>query len=229
MGNFDGHGAPALVGSEVAAPILFDLFGNLQGQQRWFYRPYQVNQRKVCTLSGMVTTDACPKTGTDLYIVGISHSNLCQMHRQVVIDDQTGFRLCSRCRVRRSYHRQPFEIWPPEIATWLDQHGIAVATIPEHNPNCNGVVSGAGPIIRSPTKDTPYKIRAGISLEFQKILLEASVSNQTQQVYWFLDGQLVSSGRPTEKVFIVPVAGKYNLTCTDDEGRSTTQLLRILN
>ncbi|MDP7280941.1 MAG: hypothetical protein QGG39_13800, partial [Candidatus Poribacteria bacterium] len=71
--------------------------------------------------------------------------------------------------------------------------------------------------------------RAGISLEFQKILLEASVSNQTQQVYWFLDGQLVSSGTPTDKVFIVPAVGKHNLTCIDDEGRSTTQLLRILN
>lgn len=229
VGNFDGHGAPALVGSEVAAPILFDLFRNLQGQQRWFRRPYQVNQRKICTLSGMITTDACPKTRTDFYIVGISHSDPCQMHRRVVIDDQTGFRLCSHCRVGRSYQRQTFEIWPPEISTWLNRRGIAGATIPKHNPNCNGVVSGAGPIIRSPTKDTPYKIRAGISLEFQKILLEASVSNQTQQVYWFLDGQLVSSGTPTKKVFIVPTVGKHNLTCIDDEGRSTTQLLRILN
>ncbi len=229
VGNFDGHGVPTLVGSEVAAPILFDLFSTLQNLKNWFRQPYQVTRRTVCALSGMIETDFCPRMKTDFYIVGRSNTKSCQIHQKIMIDLDSGFRLCSHCRLGRPYTFEVFEIWPSSISTWLNSQGITLRQPPQHQPNCKGLVSGLGPIIRSPTKDTPYKIRAGIPLDFQKILLTASVSSQTQKIYWFLNGQLVSSNKPIEKVFIVPIVGKHKLTCIDDEGRANSQTLHILD
>ena len=146
-----------------------------------------------------------------------------------MISHHDGVRLCSHCRADQPYDSKVFEIWPSSIATWLNNQGLDHVQVPKHDPNCRGVVSGLGPIIRSPTKNTPYKIRSGIPLEFQKILLEASVSSQTQKIHWFLNGKLVASHEPTQKVFILPKVGRHNLVCVDDEGRSTSQKLHVLN
>ena len=149
------------------------------------------------------------------------------MHKLITVDDQTGTVLCSRCRIGRTYQQMVFEEWPAEIGTWLSRNGFSIPVIPPHNPDCSSVVAGGGPIIRSPSEDSEYHIRTGVPLEFQKILLEASVSNRTKRIFWFFDGQLIFNGAPSEKVFITPVVGKHSLTCVDDEGRSTSRTLII--
>jgi len=58
-----------------------------------------------------------------------------------------------------------------------------------------------------------------VDLKYQKILLDASVSNRTKKIFWFLDGKLIFSGHPTQKIFITPKIGSHNLMCMDDEGR----------
>ena len=229
VGNFDGHGAPSLVGSEVAAPILFALFNALtnSASNRWFTRPYQVSTREVCALSGMPVSGNCPTTKLDNYISNLSAKAPCRVHKRITIDNETGATLCSHCRIGRFYHQVVYEEWRPEVATWLSKSGFAIQPIPPHNPNCVGVVAGRGPVIRSPSGDSEYHIRAGVNLEYQKLLLAASVPNRTKQVFWFVNGELIFKGAPTESVFYTPVAGTHMLTCVDDEGRSSSRTLVI--
>jgi penicillin-binding protein 1C len=229
VGNFDGHGSPSLVGSEVAAPILFALFNALtnSASNRWFTRPYQVSTREVCALSGMPVSGNCPTTKVDNYISNLSAKAPCRVHKRITIDNETGATLCSHCRIGRFYHRVVYEEWHPEVATWLTRNGFAIQPIPPHNPDCTGVVAGQGPIIRSPSGDSEYHIREGVDLGYQKLLLAASVSNRTKQIFWFVNGELIFKGAPTEPVFLTPVAGRHRLTCVDDEGRSTSRTLVI--
>jgi len=60
-----------------------------------------------------------------------------------------------------------------------------------------------------------------------KLKLATLAYNVTKKIFWFLDNQLIFAGKPTEKVFITPVAGKHRLVCMDDEGRSTETALII--
>lgn len=231
VGNFDGHGTAGLVGSEVAAPILFAIFNAVieRNNARWFDRPNQVQTRRVCALSGMPKSGFCPKTKMDFYITGVSSPDICSTHKPVQIDNQTGMRLCSYCRLGRTYHEEIFEEWNPEIATWLNRSGYMIAKIPQHTPDCNGIISGSVPIIKSPSSETVHQIRSGIPLEYQKILLEASVSNRIKQIFWFLNGELVFRGNPSQKFFLEPIAGEHMLTCVDGEGKSASQTLTILD
>ena len=228
-GNFDGQGTPSLVGSEVAAPILFALFNALPAANRWFTRPYQVSTREVCALSGMPVSDNCPTTKIDDYISNRSVNAPCRLHKQITIDNETGAVLCSHCRIGRSFHHAVFEEWHPAVATWLSKNGYAVQPIPPHNPDCVGVVAGQRPVIRSPSGDSEYHIREGVGLEYQKLLLAASVSNRTKQIFWFVNGELIFKGAPTEPVFLTPDPGRHLLTCVDDEGRSSSRTLVIKN
>lgn len=222
-GNFDGNGVPELVGAETAAPILFSLFSSLEKskQSAWFIQPASVKKRQVCTVSGMPLSKHCASARNEYYLPGISPIQECDIHKVILVDKATGTRLCSHCRIGREYEEKIVEQWPAEIATWMERSGYPMDKIPPHFPDCSQVVSGEKPVIRSPSPDTEYKIRPAVALKYQKILLDASVSNRTKKIYWFLDGKMVFSGDPKEKVFITPKIGPHTVLCLDDEGRSS--------
>ncbi len=223
IGNFDGKGAPALVGAEVAAPILFALFTALEqkSESRWFIQPASVAQRQVCAVSGRPLTENCAVASSELYLPGISPNLPCDIHQSILIDKKTGTRLCSHCRIGRQYEQRIVEQWPAEIATWMERNGFPIEKLPEHFPGCSKLASGDRPIIRSPSDNAEFKIRPSVSLKYQKILLDASVSNSSQKIFWFLDGRLVFHGPPAQKIFITPKIGNHHLICVDDEGRSS--------
>ena len=120
-----------------------------------------------------------------------------------------------------------FEEWPADAATWLAENGFAVSVLPEHNPLCTGTIAGNAPVILSPTEDTTYYIREEIPLENQKIRLTASASSRTQDLFWFLDGELIFQGNAGKQYWLTPAKGKHVLTCVDAEGRSATRPLHI--
>ncbi len=223
VGNFDGKGAPALVGAEVAAPILFSLFTALENSSddRWFVQPTSVSRRQVCAVSGMPLSKNCASAKDELYLPGISPNQECNIHQLILVDKKSGKRLCSHCRIGRKYAEKIVEQWPVEIATWLARNGYPIEKIPEHFAGCSKLASGEKPIIRSPSDNAEFKIRPTVALKYQKILLDASVSNRSKKIFWFLNGKLIYSGAPTQKVFVTPKIGNHNLMCMDDEGRAS--------
>ena len=124
-------------------------------------------------------------------------------------------------------HKKVFEEWPAEAATWLAKNGFAVSVLPKHNPLCTGTIAGTAPVILSPTKDTVYYIRDGVPLAHQKIQLSASTSNRTQQLFWFLDGELIFKGNAGQPYWFTPIKGEHVITCVDAEGRSASRPLHI--
>ena len=223
VGNFDGKGAPALVGAEVAAPILFSIFSGMENplENKWFIQPSNVKRRQICAVSGMPVSKNCVSTKDEWYIPSKSPNQICNIHQLILVDKKTGKRLCSHCRIGREYEERIFEQWPAEIATWLERNGYPIEKIPEHFPACSKLASGEKPVIRSPSANAEFKIRSTVDLKYQKILLDASVSNRTETIYWFLDGKLVFSGNAIQKVFITPKIGRHKLVCMDDEGRAS--------
>ena len=229
VGNFDGKGIPELVGAEAAAPVLFSLFNviNKSQENKWFIQPQTVKRRQVCSVSGMELGKYCASAKDELYLPGISPNLKCTIHQKILVDKKSGKRLCSHCRNGKKYEERIIEKWPVEIATWMERNGFPIDFIPEHYPLCSKILSGNKPIILSPTAKTEYKIRKNVDLKYQKILLDATVSNETKTIYWFLDGKLVFSGKPTKKAFIIPRLGTHHIICTDDQGRSSEVLFTV--
>ena len=255
LGNFDGKGTPLLSGTDAATPILFALFTALTGQDthRWFTKPEQLKTRQICALSGAPISPHCPIHKEGVYIPGISSVAVCAIHKRIYVDETTGYSLCSHCRknsrqpsatssqkdsqyteshatTRTSFNEAQakiFEEWPADAATWLAENGFAVSVLPEHNPLCTGTIAGNAPVILSPAEDTIYYIREGVPLENQKIRLIASASSRTQDLFWFLDGELIFQGSAGQQYWLTPARGKHVLTCVDAEGRSATRPLHI--
>jgi penicillin-binding protein 1C len=228
-GNFDGRSARELVGAEVAGPILFDVFDAISDKDdwRWFAPPYSVGTRKVCAASGMTPNQDCPHMVEELFLRGVSPTTQCRVHRAFYVDQETDYRLSKSDLEGHSYERKIFEIWPPEVATWMERNGYPLQKIPPLLPASQTMMAGTGPVIRSPDATCEYELRRGVSPEYQKILLDASVENSVNKIFWFLDGKLVWSGPPEEKTFVRPQVGEHTLVCEDDHGRSTSMKLVI--
>lgn len=245
LGNFDGKGAPMLSGTDAATPVLFALFTALTGQDthRWYTTPEQLKTREVCALTGAPPSPHCPTRKNDVYIPGISPVKACVIHKRIYVDEVTGYSLCSHCRnlpTRKENRSQDaphqhdtnvqtkiFEEWPAEAATWLVKNGFAMPVLPAHNPLCTGTIAGTAPVILSPTEDTVYYIRDGVPLAQQKIQLSASASNRTQELFWFLDGELIFKGNAEQSYWLTPIKGEHVITCVDAEGRSASRPLHI--
>lgn len=229
VGNFNGTGSPLLSGSQAAAPILFGLFTALSDEKtlQWYNKPATLKTRLVCTLTGLPISTHCPTSTTDVYIPGISAVHECHIHKTIQIDTETGERLCSSCRTGKQFQEETIAVFPAEVATWLNANGFGVPQLPTHNDDCTRLLAGTRPVILSPARDAVYHIRANIPVEYQKIRLAASVSGDTQDIFWFLNGDLIFSGPAVEPSFLTPIAGKHELTCIDGAGRSTRLSLKI--
>lgn len=223
LGNFSGQGAPNLVGAEVAAPILFELMNSIcRGQQiKWFSQPATVDTREVCGLSGQVPGPHCPTLVEEMYLPDRSPDTVCQFHQAVEIDDATGFRLPPHYPGERKSHTQVFVQWPARVGTWMEASGYPIDRLPSLLPDWQGLATGEAPIIRSPSLDCVYRLREGIPAEFQKICFEASAGSDVRKLYWFVDGLLLGTAKPGERLFYEPAVGKHRVVCQDDQGRST--------
>jgi penicillin-binding protein 1C len=229
LGNFSGEGARNLVGAEVAAPILFEIMNYLnRGKQiQWFEKPENVGTREVCSLSGELPGPNCPQVVNELYLVNRVSDKICSMHQAVQVDNRSGYRLPPDYAGKGPTHIQSFIQWPPRVFSWMENNGAKIDRLPPLLPDWQGLLPGSPPIIRSPSMDCQYRLREGIPLEYQKICCEASVSNDVQKVFWFIDGSLLGIARPGERMFYNPKVGRHRVVCQDDLGRSTSFTLMI--
>ncbi|MDD4052324.1 MAG: penicillin-binding protein 1C, partial [candidate division Zixibacteria bacterium] len=91
-GNFSAEGSIAIVGAEIAAPLMLDIFSQLciDGDKEWFRPPRTISSREVCAVSGRVAGDDCPERILEQYIPGVSPMEPCAVHRKILVDTRTG-------------------------------------------------------------------------------------------------------------------------------------------
>ncbi len=229
LGNFSGEGARNLVGAEVAAPILFEIMNYLcRGKQiQWFERPENVGSREVCSLSGELPGPNCPQTVNEFYLIDRTSDKVCSMHQSIQVDNRTGYRLPPDYAGTQPSHAQSFVQLPPRVFSWMESNGAKIDRLPPLLPEWQGLLPGSPPIIRSPSLDCQYRLREGIPIGYQKICCEASVSNDVQKVFWFIDGALLGVAKPGERLFYTPKVGRHRVVCQDNLGRSTLFTLVI--
>lgn len=228
-GNFSAEPSPELVGAETAAPILFDIFTSISSKIEggWFTQPDNIGIRDVCSVSGKLPGPYCPSTIEEYYIRSVSPTSRCDIHQQIIVDSKSGYKMCRFCSSGKECDHKVYEIWPPEISTWFKKTGFQVEVVPQHNPDCRGTCYGDRPIINSPKPDVDYVIRTYVPIQQQGILLDASVTSGSNRIYWFVDGGLFGSVLPGAKIFYLPEPGYHNITCSDDQGRSSSITLKI--
>ncbi|NVO84647.1 penicillin-binding protein 1C [Hymenobacter terrestris] len=228
VGNFSGQGSPALTGSDVATPLLFDLFNSLayNSPNDWFVPPASLDFRLVCTETGLVPGENCPDQVIDYFLPNQSSGRRCQHQREVLVSADGGFTYCRACAPAAGFRRELYPNLLPEVAAYRVTQGLPYRRLPPHNLLCQRASSGSerAPIITSPTPNTEYVLNAR---EQPQLLLSCTTDGEVRQVYWYVNDQFLRAAAANERVFFRPTPGPLKISCADDHGRNTDVLVTV--
>lgn len=231
VGNFDGHGNPAFVGVQAAAPLFFRLVDAITVNdpklvEPIFRQPPRLERVDVCSASGDLPNADCPQTAGTWYIPGISPIRVSQIHRRVWIDTRTGKQACPPYdpAVTRS---EVFEYWPTDLLQLFAQAGMPRRRPPAAADCQRDVPSGTPPHITSPVTSATYTVRA-TRIGNESIPLAANADSEVRKLHWFIDENYIGTGTPGIAISWNPErSGRYIVRAVDDRGRADSRELNV--
>lgn len=226
MGNFDGRGAPALSGAELAVPLLVDLFNavDYDSGRPWLKRPASVLSRDVCGKTGLLPSERCDATVRDYAIKGVSTQERCALMKENRINAEGSMHYCPQCQPRENTVRAWYAEYEPALALWFRENRVHVPVPPPHNPECSASRQSEGPVILSPSADYEYLVEKGSG---QQISLQAAAPPGVRTLYWYVDGDMLGNTAPGAKLFFTPIAATHRIICLDDMGVRSAVTIRV--
>lgn len=232
IGNMDGRPSRVLVGSRAAAPVALSLLKWLKqdgrgGDSTWPARPPGVGRIIVCAETGCPANDNCPTTHTAECIsrpmdAGLAASSPppCSVHKLAWIDVETSQQLCARCIEGRKSVTRSVAVWPTAVQAWMRQNNAGMELPPVHYTGCKTAARGPSLKITSPRHGDSFVLTSLRNPGAQKLSLEAAAPIGSHKLYWFVDGELVTTADAGQPAYIEPPPGQHTLRCADDYGRS---------
>jgi len=230
VGNFSGESNSNFWGRTAAGNLFFELIRTvvLNKKEQNFFAPdikdLNIKKIQVCSVSGAIANKFCPKTTDCYFIPEKSPINLCDIHRNILIDNKTGLR--TNVEVKGKTHYEVYEFWPSDILSLFEKAGIKKKLPPKYMPNIQSediTLSGNPPKIFLPLEDIVYKTEPGNKV----IPLKADIDADANTIYWFVDGNFVGNSKKNETLFITALSGKHNVIATDDLNRFSSSSFTV--
>jgi len=231
IGNFDGTPNPNFVGRDAAGPLFFQIASALRNEMGALetprLSPLNIKRVKLCALSGELPGAHCQHLKDGWFIPGVSPIKVCSVHREVLIDIQSGLRACE---ASASVTPRVFEFWPSDILKVFKAAGIYTKTAPAFDAKCvRRVARGSAPLIASPQASLTYSItdQLSASASQNKIPFSAVTDGEAREVYWFVSNDFVGKSSSGETFFWPARPGNFTVIAVDDQGRNNSQKLKV--
>ncbi|HEX4957824.1 MAG TPA: penicillin-binding protein 1C [Lacibacter sp.] len=226
VGNFSGEGNAQLSGAQTATPLLFRIFNTLDydADRAWYTPPADLEQRKICSETGMPPAAHCTHLVLDYFIPGISSTQTCNNYEEIAVSENKTMSYCKSCEPANGFKRKGYKLLSPELQQWMQTHGLAYEPIPAHNPDCEKIFTGGAPQIQSPVNGTEYLIS---KKHPEPLQLVCKTGNDVSKVYWYINNQFYKAAEANSKQFFVPAEGSIKISCTDDKGRNRDVMIKV--
>jgi penicillin-binding protein 1C len=228
VGNFSGEGNQNLTGTNVATPLLFEVFNTIDYRSKAAKAtmPAGLERRWVCSETGLPPDPHfCTNKIMDYYLPTISTNSICEHRKQVLVNTTETMSYCTACAPADAVMRW-YNNLPPELIAFYEQEKMPYQKIPPHNPQCERYfTTGTPPRILHPTHQLKYLIDRK---DNEELLLRCAVSPEVAKVFWYVNDAFVAAATPKERVFFVPKVGNNKITCVDDKGRQQTIYIDVV-
>lgn len=230
VGNADGEGRPELIGSQAAAPILFDVWDVIGESQSWFERPEaEMEERMICHKSGHLASDICPQQSLKP-IPATGYSTLrCPYHQQILIDPDSLKRVNSNCASPLEMVQRTYFVLPPiEEMYYRDLHADYVG-LPTFRTDCQSGATDVGNMqVIYPTVDAEIYLPRKLDGSMGKAIFEVAHQEENMKIFWHLDATFIGETRQIHQMALSPPPGKHTITWTDQNGKQITRRFEIL-
>lgn len=234
IGNFDGRRNPAFIGRTCAGPLLFRIIDAVRLQSHTrpcpLVPPAGANLRTVqfCAVSGQLPCAHCQHRLTGWFMPGISPITECEVHREILIDRETGLRVATDDGTR-ALRREIFEFWSSDLQALFERAGLPRRRPPPFAPGASPETTariGKPPEIVSPATGRTYALRPGDGAT-GAMALQARCETDVARLYWFAGKDFLGSCAPRESLAWRPSPGLYRVVALDDRGRSSSATVTL--
>lgn len=229
VGNADGEGRPGLVGTETAAPVLFDVFSSLPGHP-WFSQPMgEMVKVVVCSRSGQRATSLCTETET-LWITRAGlQTSACQFHKLVHLSRDRKFQVHSECVSLDQMTTIPWFVLPPVQEYYFKPRNLTYQSLPPYRPDCVNPQAVASMDLVYPRPNARIFIPRELDGQMGQAVFEVAHSRPEATIFWHLDGNFVGSTKKSHHFAMAPSDGKHVLTLVDEYGESLERPFAVIS
>lgn len=226
LGNFSGAGVPDLSGANVATPLLFKIFNTIDydAGREWYSPPPGLEQRIVCSETGLPPGEYCTSLINDYFIPLVSGNETCSHLKEILVSADEKWSYTKECAPSEGYKKKLIKQVPPEVQQYYEENGIAYEKIPPLHPDCAVTANGSGPRITAPANGSEYLISKDNP---EPLALTCQAAADANKVFWYINNQFYKSGNPREKLFFLPQEGPVKVSCTDDKGRNRDVWIKV--
>ncbi|MEO0896660.1 MAG: penicillin-binding protein 1C [Bacteroidota bacterium] len=233
VGNADGEGRPELVGSAMAAPVMFDMFDVVGEGEEWFTPPYDdMKEVEVCAESGYLMSERCPESKKEWISNQTQKTKPCPYHKHVYLDQEGDFRVHSGCESPLNMTKKSFFILPPLQETYFKNRHPAYIIPPPYRSDCLATLPSANraktmEMVYPPAKAKIY-IPRELDGELSETVFEATHRNRDAVLFWHLDNEYIGKTANFHKMGLRPKPGKHIITLVDEQGEHLSVSFEIL-
>jgi penicillin-binding protein 1C len=227
VGNASGEGRPELTGVSSAAPVLFDVF-NLLPRKKWFATPLNdLEQMEICTLSGHLAQEDCPKIKQLVSLKGKTTS-VCPYHKTVHLDKTGQFRVNSSCEPVDDIITKKWFVLPPVMEWYYKSQHIEYQPLPPFREDCSGTQTPSMDFIY-PKNNGKIYLTKNFNSEIQPVILKVAHSQRETQLFWYVDDVFKGTTKTFHEMPIKAATGKHYITVTDELGNEIRRNIEIIS
>jgi penicillin-binding protein 1C len=220
-GNADGEGRPGLTGSEIAAPIMFDIFNVLPVKNSFSIPLDDLENRKICTRSGYLATDDCISTEIQFVPRVDVKPYPCAYHKRIFLTSDKKFRVNRNCYNSSDIIDTSWFVLPPAQAYHFRKHNTSYKPLPSVHSNCINENNIKNFELIYPKPNSRFYNPKNLDGSIAATIFEIAHRNINSTIYWYIDDTFLGSTTSTHQFPVQDIsAGEHILTVTDNLGET---------
>ncbi len=241
-GNADNESMRHVSGITGAAPIWHDVMMSIHRNlpAHNFVKPSGISTQTICAVNGLLPSDGCKRTLTEIFIEGTEPTQTDNWHVKRNIDRRNGLLASETCPAEYVTTRY-FTQYPTDAAQWISQ-SVTRQMPTEFSPLCENsrqlsvvseqpaVETRSMPAIKfiSPDKGASYQISTAIPAELQKLRVAVQLSPNIDRdsVQLMVNGKLLTHNAET-LWNLQPGAFEFTAIGVDFEGKVVRENIEI--
>lgn len=229
VGNADGEGRPGLTGTEAAAPILFDVFSALPGENDWFQLPTsEMAPISICRQSGHRATALCfPVDTVNVAAAGL-HSPPCPYHRLIHLSTNKKYQVHSDCEGVSTMINEGWFVLPAIQEFFYKSKVLTYKPLPPFRSDCANPAAIASFDLVYPKPNAGIFVPRQLDGTMGEVIFEAVHRNPSSIIYWHLDGNYLGTTTKEHKISFLPEPGAHKLTLMDEAGEILDRTFHVI-
>lgn len=218
VGNASGEGRPGLTGTQIAAPLMFDLFQLFPKSTDWFSKPSnEYTSQTVCNESGFPANHLCENV-TNLSIPKRTwKQGECPYHQSIFVTKDKKYRLKQTCASIYDMQASTYFVLPISVAQIYKQKHPTFQEVPPLHPDC--MKSESNPLLLIHPKPNAHLFLPRNQYgEQSKMVFEVQNRRSDGKIFWHLDERYLGETTGVHQLSVSVSEGKHQIKAMDESG-----------